>query len=238
MRVLALVVACGCSTIFGLEPPTRRDGGPDLLVDAPPIDAIDAPVSDALPACFSDDFNNNSLDARWSIILPTSPHLVREQNQRLELVMAPNVASSNGVALDVVNSELTMEVDFVAPPANGNTSVSFGLVLNADSHVVFTYNNSTLITSVANGGSAQQTMRAFDPMAHRQWQIKISGAPSIVTLSARTSGNWVELDNRTITFPVAQSLAGMSATSVATGNPSPGTAVFDNFYYAWGGCAP
>jgi hypothetical protein len=63
---------------------------------------ITADVTSGPPVpTFSDDFNDNSLDpAKWSVVAPTSPAVVSETGQRLQITLPPNTAAYNGISLN------------------------------------------------------------------------------------------------------------------------------------------
>src|SRR6185312_4432476 len=81
-RSLLLLLLAGCDGVFGLDTVSTPH-------DAPPVDTPDAPAR----CPFADNFDDNALDARWHITLPSSSIRAIEQHQHLEVILPDTVAA-------------------------------------------------------------------------------------------------------------------------------------------------
>ena len=236
MRALALLGLTGCSTIFGLDGPAKRQ---DASVEPEVIDArvdarIDAPPN-APPLC-SDNFNDNALDARWSLLTSTA-HTFAEQNQRLEIMLVAAANRRTGIELPLVGDSHVVRVEAVqALPNSPQLDMYLGLYKDDQNYVELIFENATLIARVMKQGSLTDNGKAYDANTDRLWEIEITPL-GVVTFRAGNGAILTEVHQDTVGF----SFDGGKVALYGRTNQLPvfgGTGAFDNFSMMSPACTP
>lgn len=186
----------------------------------------------ALPP--SDNFNDNSLDpARWTQLDANSPVQVREQNQRLEIALAPSTAAYNGVmAVPSVDfRDKTVQVEVLQ-------TVSFAgwaeqaFMLKRDDNNAFYFDvggQGTFVCDAKTNGVLDRTKVWYDAVQYRFWRLRHNGAANTMNFEVSPNGQtWTTLKTVAVGFPLDSMKVWVYAGAWGTGNSAPGTAVYDN----------
>ncbi|MDQ1707033.1 MAG: hypothetical protein QOJ88_244, partial [Pyrinomonadaceae bacterium] len=195
-----------------------------------------SPVSisvSANPPAFSDDFNDNSLDAnKWIVSYPQGTPPVTEQSQQLQIALAPNTAGYNGVdsvlAYDLTGRMVQVEVPQVVSQA-GYAENFLVIDLDANNSLLIDVGTNLMFRSRVNGVN-DQTVLAYDGTAHRHWRIRHDLSSN--TLNFETSAEavvWTTRKTVSVGFALTNLRFHLGAGAWGTGNGSPGVAKFDNF---------
>jgi YD repeat-containing protein len=196
---------------------------------------ITADITSAPPvATFSDDFNDNSLDtAKWSVVAPTSPAVVSETGQRLQITLPPNTATYNGISsnatFDLTGKSVQVEVVQTVSQA-GWCENFIQVVLDANNYYLIDVGSGSMVFRSMTGGVNNQTVISYTPSAFPYWRIRHDQAANTINLETSSNGTaWTTRKTVTAGFSLTALRFYLYAGAWGTGNGSPGAAKYDNF---------
>jgi len=223
----------------------------ELLAEYPQSGATDAPqkeygyrngqllvVADAngVPIVpeFNDDFNDNSLSTvKWSVLDPNSPAVVSEQNQQLQISLAPSTATYNGIVSVGSYSMEGKMVQLEAPQVVSQAGwVENALMIQKNATNYFLINvgaANILFRSVVNGVN-DQLIIPYNSASHRFWRVRHDQTTN--TVAFETSGNgtgWATQKTVNVGFVLTGLKFQLHAGAYGTGNASPGATKYDDF---------
>jgi RHS repeat-associated protein len=182
----------------------------------------------------SDDFNDNSLDtAKWHTAAPTSPTVVHEQNQHLEITLQPNTTGYNGIIANQTFDfhDATVQVEVVQPVSEAGWVENFvELSLDANNYyLIDTGAGSAVCDAYTNGVRDRTLIWTYDQTAMRFWRFRHSSSANAVYFETSADGtNWVTQKTVSTTFSLSSMRLSLYAGAWGTGNSNPGTAIYDN----------
>jgi YD repeat-containing protein len=183
---------------------------------------------------FSDDFNDNSLDtAKWSVVAPTSPAVVSETGQRLQITLPPNTAAYNGISsnstFDLTGKSVQVEVSQTVSQA-GWCENFMQVVLDANNYYLIDVGAGSMVFRSMTGGVNNQTVIGYDASAFPYWRIRHDQAANTINLETSNNGtSWTTRKTVTPGFSLTALRFYLYAGAWGTGNGSPGAAKYDNF---------
>lgn len=190
-------------------------------------------------ANFSDDFSDNTRDARWKLGTLTPPAssfddkvTVAETGERLEITprTSAGVKAYNGyvsaASWNLTDAHATVEV--VQTTTNKAQTV-FTLALDANNWFRFLFESAKLNFQTKVGGAETATTIPADAAQHRFWRLRHDRARDVVTFETSADGtSWAvrrEVPRQFSLKSLTIELNAGTPSSVAT----PGKAVFDSF---------
>jgi Big-like domain-containing protein/IPT/TIG domain-containing protein len=185
---------------------------------------------------FYDDFNDNSLDlAKWFIQTPGSAATVTEQSQQLRITLPTNVATYNGVGSNATYDMRggTAQVELVQSVSQAGFVENFMTVqLDAQNYLMIqTGAGNLLMRSMVNGANDQLSV-PYDAVAHRFWRIRHSLGTNTVSFETSPDGAvWTSRKTVTAGFSLTSVRFNLFAGAYATGNPTPGAAIYNDFQF-------
>jgi hypothetical protein len=185
---------------------------------------------------FGDDFNDNALDwSKWILTDLASPTTVREQNQRLEIALQPNVTGYNGVrstTQSLVNRYAQVEV--TQPVSMGGwVEMGFQVTRDGSNYYYMGTGAGSLVMDAWTGGVRDRTVISFNPVSHRFWRIRHDPVAQTVNFELSADGQtWTVGKTVPATFALNSITATIFAGAWGTGNGAPGVAIYDNFLIA------
>jgi hypothetical protein len=186
------------------------------------------------PPIFSDDFNDNLLDtAKWSVIAPSSPAVVSETGQRLQITLPANTAAYNGISskstYDLTGKIVQVEVAQTVSQA-GWCENFIQVMLDANNYYLIDVGAGSLVFRSMVGGVNNQTVIAYDPSAFPYWRIRHDQATNTIYFETSSNGTaWTTRKTVTPGFSLTALRFYLYAGAWGTGNGSPGAAKYDNF---------
>ncbi|HEX8919947.1 MAG TPA: LamG-like jellyroll fold domain-containing protein [Pyrinomonadaceae bacterium] len=182
---------------------------------------------------FGDDFNDNALDwSRWVVNDPASPTTAREQNQRFEISLQPNVAGYNGVTSSAPQSLVNRyaQVQLVQPVSMGGwAETGLQLIRDGSNYYNLSIGAGSLVMDAWTGGVRDRTVLNFDPVNHRFWRIQHDPNSQTVSFMLSADGqNWTVGKTVAVTFPLNSLKLNLFGGAWGTGNGAPGTAIYDD----------
>jgi RHS repeat-associated protein len=183
---------------------------------------------------FSDDFNDNSLDAtKWSVVDPNSPVVVSEQSQQLCITLPPNTAAYNGVSSNSTY-DLTgrsVQVEVAQPVSQGGWSENFiEVALDGNNYFLISVGSGSLVLRSMVGGVNNQSVLTFDGTAHHYWRIRHEQSGNTINFETSPDGTaWTARKTAAVGFALTSLRFYLYAGAWGTGNGSPGAAKYDNF---------
>jgi RHS repeat-associated protein len=183
---------------------------------------------------FSDDFNDNSLDTgKWSVVAPTSPAVVSETGQRLQITLPPNTATYNGISsnstFDLTGKSVQVEVAQTVSQA-GWCENFIQVVLDANNYYLIDVGAGSMVFRSMTGGVNNQAVISYDPSALPYWRIRHDQAANTINLETSNNGtSWTTRKTVTPGFSLTALRFYLYAGAWGTGNGSPGAAKYDNF---------
>ncbi len=184
---------------------------------------------------FSDDFNDNSLDpAKWSVVAPTSPAVVSETGQRLQITLPPNTAGYNGISsnatFDLTGKSVQVEVAQTVSQA-GWCENFMQVALDGQNYFLINAGAGSLVLrSMVNGVNDQTIIPTFDPVAHHYWRIRHDQNANTINFDTSADGSsWTTRKTAAVAFSLTGLRFYLYAGAWGTGNGSPGAAKYDNF---------
>jgi hypothetical protein len=181
---------------------------------------------------FGDDFNDNALDwSKWVVNDAAAPTTVREQNQRLEIALQPNVASYNGVrstSQSLVNRNAQVEV--LQPVSMGGwAEMGFQLTRDGSNYYYMGAGAGSFVMDAWTGGVRDRTTLSFDVVNHRFWRIRHDPTAQTVNFELSADGQtWSVGKTVAAAFPLNSMTMTLFAGAWGTGNGAPGAAIYDN----------
>jgi hypothetical protein len=178
---------------------------------------------------FSDDFNDNSLNAaKWT---QWTNGDVSETSQTLQIASNTSASVYKGMQ-SVIYSTLVSSYAHVEVPhaVTGLTSTNTLFQLAVDTqHTLTLYSNGTSLAAEyqINGTYTTPATTPYDPVAHRWWRIRESGGTIYYEYSSNANG-WSVLASVAAPFAVTNMMVLMFVGSESV-NTSTDTAVYDNF---------
>ena len=194
-----------------------------------------APIAITTPVFF-DDFNDNSLNAvKWSLFAPSSPAVVSEQGQQLQIALPGSTATYNGVNSNATYDMrgATVQVELSQPVSQAGWAEN-RLQLEKDAQNSLMINvgaGSILFRSTVNGAQDQAVI-PYDFTAHRHWRIRHDiGSNSVSFETSPDAVTWTTRKTATAGFSLAAMRFQMIAGAWGTGNAAPGAAIYNDFQY-------
>ncbi len=185
---------------------------------------------------FFDDFNDNSLNTtKWAILTPGSPATVTEQSQQLRITVPTGVATYNGV---ISNSSYDLrgaiaQVEMVQSISQaGWVENSLKIEKDANNYLLINAGSGSTMFRSRTNGADDQLIIPFDSVAHRYWRVRHDSATNIVYFETSTDGAlWSIRKTATPGFSLATVKFSLIAGAWAGNNPSPGTAIYNDFQF-------
>src|ERR1041384_3891835 len=182
-----------------------------------------------------DNFNDNLLDPTlWSQPDATSPVVVREQNQRLEMALKPNTAGYNSItsvpAFKLTDRRLQIEMPQVTNVGGSWAETYFEAVRDGSNYFLFVVTGAGTITfDAVTNGVRDRSYINFDPTAHRFWRLRHNLAANTMNFELSPNGTtWTTVKTVPVGFSLDSMHVVLQAGAWGTGNSTPGTVVFDN----------
>lgn len=193
-----------------------------------------APVFDPPVIDLSDDFNDNSLDAsKWAVVTPSSPAVVSEQNQRLEVTLPPSTATYNGVVSVATHDirDKTVEVEVAQVVSQAGWAENFiQVALDSQNYYLISAGAGSMVFRSMVGGVNDQLILNYDPVASRFWGVRHDATANTISLQTSSDGvTWTTRKRVTAGFDLTAVKFYLYAGAYGTGNSNPGAAKYDNF---------
>ena len=182
---------------------------------------------------FSDDFDDNSLDAGlWAINNFGTPS-VTEQSEQLQLTLAPNTAGYNGID-SVSTFDLTsrmVQVEVAQPVNQGGWCENFiKVALDGNNYFLIDVGSGSMVIRSMAAGVNNQTVIWFDPALHRHWRIRHDQVANTINFETSADNElWTTRKTAAVAFPLTSLRFSLGAGAWGTGNGTPGAAKYDNF---------
>src|SRR5215217_330419 len=185
---------------------------------------------------FRDDFNDNSLDlGKWYVRTPASPATVSEQNQQLRITLPPSTATYNGIGSNALYDMRggTAQVELVQAVSQAGW-VENTLSLEGDglNYLLINAGAGSILFRSSVGGSFDQLIIPYDPVAHRYWRIRHNLNTNTLSFETSANGaNWTSRKTVTAGFSMTALRFVLIAGAWGTGNATPGAAIYNDFQY-------
>jgi hypothetical protein len=184
----------------------------------------------ALVGTFSDDFDDNSIDAKWTTFVNTNAAIAETGQQ---LVLTPPTPSGTGSAVvnsddyfDLTGSELAVEL-VTAGIAHVNVESWAGVQADASNRYIFLRNNTTLYLRRTLAGVNSDATVTYDATAHRWIMITETGG-NVLWRTSPDGSTWTTRRTLAVTPSLASDaqvyLRCLTTATVA----APGTMTLDN----------
>ncbi|HAF12398.1 MAG TPA: hypothetical protein DCK99_01610, partial [Blastocatellia bacterium] len=182
---------------------------------------------------FADDFDDNTLDVtKWVIADPASTVSVREQNQRLEMILRPNTVAYNGVSsvatFDFRGKRFEVGVPQVTSVV-GYTETFVTLSRDSGNYYLIDAGGGSLTLDAYTAGLRNRTVIDYNAASHRFWRIRHDSAANAINFETSKDGSaWTTGKTLAASFPLNAMKITLFAGAWGTGNGAPGLAAFDN----------
>ncbi len=198
---------------------------PDADPDRP--DAAGCNQGPTIP--FSDNFNDNSIDTRWTESA-AGTGTASEANGRVELALQTSPPTGNAVfetkapGFDMTGRRIFVEV----PQVVANDGITrFRIFLDANHHALIRQRNDSVLARIIDGaGGVEINSVAYNSTQQRWWQFRHSGGALEFEVSP-DGINWVSLGS-TPTPSFIDDVRIELRGSTMTNNVAPGASHFDN----------
>ena len=199
-------------------------------------------------AVLTDNFNDNIREtAKWNIstILGTinmgavgyDPGVaVAERNQRVEITLRPNLSGDRyagyvtASTFDFTGASVSAEV---VQASSGDSNTLLSVSKDSQNMALMVTESGALFCAQILNGQADYVAVNYNPALHRFWRIRhtVTTQANFVFEASPDAIAWQTLHTARIQFALTSARAEISAGTWKT-EPSPGTAVFDNFRIA------
>lgn len=183
---------------------------------------------------FSDDFNDNSLNAsKWSIITSGSPATITEQGQQLRITLPASTSTYNGIvsngSYDMRGATVQVELAQSVSQA-GWTENMLKIEKDALNYLLIdTGAGNILYRSMVNGVS-DQLVTPFDAVAHRYWRVRHDTASNAINFeTSQDALLWTTRKTVAVGFSLTSVRFSLIAGAYGSGNANPGVAIYNDF---------
>jgi hypothetical protein len=181
---------------------------------------------------FSDDFDDNSLDAaKWSRVVPNSTW-VSEQSQQLQISIPPNTAGYDGVRTNATYDLNGRSVQVkVAQPISqaGFCENFFEAEFNSQNYFMIDVGAGSMVLRSMVAGANDQTVINYDAAATRYWRLRHDQSDNSIKFEFSPDGlSWTTRKTVAVPFALTALRFYLMAGAWGTGNGSPGAAKYDN----------
>jgi len=239
---VALLIACsGCSSLFGLDSPARRDSAvvaDDAMEDAAPDMPIDAPSN-----CFDDDFEAAAIGSEWNVF--SMPTAITQSSGTLNVMPAGTVgiAGMRGLRMLDASQTISVQTNIVEVTSQAQTGCQsyVGLefpTMTVTNQIVVAATSNLLVLQASINGTITQTTAAFDPNQHKFWRLAYDQNANLAAYAASQDGmSWTGLGT------LAASVGTTARVSIGAGAynsmcTAPGKARFESVNAKGTGCVP
>jgi hypothetical protein len=227
LRAAAIIgMLAGCDVVFRLD---------DLRKEPTGDGAVGGDGGGSGHGCLVDPFTGSDIASHWTVVKQAVGFNVVQDNW-LALEVPENLAvtAEAGVRTarkyDLTSGYVQVQIDQIL---TGTTDMvetyMHAWVDSRDGYLIRVANRRIAFVIMTEGVSNVPSSSAFDPFEHHFWRIS-NPMPGLIELALSSDGaTWNFSSSQQAPHPVTSLEIGLIVKSSGTGDPDPGTAVYDNF---------